>query len=348
MEVKVTFICFLFLKLLMRGHCFDQQEGLIPKFGIKKLFVFGDSYADTGNVIQMFREKPYGITYPGKPAGRYSNGHILTDYLAQYLGVKSPVPYRWRRYQKRHLHNGMNFAFGGAGVFQTVNLRPNLSSQIHYFERLIKQYSLYTQRDLEDSLALVTLSGNDYSSYILNGGNIGEIFTKFIPKVVNELESCLRRISGLGIKRIAVGSVPPLGCLPVFTKLSGFQQCNSFVNLMSEHNVLLNGTLSKLNDEIIATEFAVINLQAAFNTILSNKGDPNENLELPTPLKPCCLPIGSFDCGDVDSNGTKMYTLCDKPESAFFWDKAHPTQAGWHAVFQLLKSAFQDIAEFGH
>lgn len=54
----------------------------------KKLFVFGDSYADTGNIVKSQSpswKKPYGITFPGKPAGRFSDGRVLTDYIGNYV-----------------------------------------------------------------------------------------------------------------------------------------------------------------------------------------------------------------------------------------------------------------------
>lgn len=52
----------------------------------QKLFVFGDSYVDTGNtrIDQPGSWKnPYGITFPGKPAGRFSDGRVLTDYIGK-------------------------------------------------------------------------------------------------------------------------------------------------------------------------------------------------------------------------------------------------------------------------
>ncbi|CAH2057573.1 unnamed protein product [Thlaspi arvense] len=53
-------------------------------FQPKRIFVFGDSYADTGNNRKSVAKSwkvPYGITFPGKPAGRFSDGRVLTDYL---------------------------------------------------------------------------------------------------------------------------------------------------------------------------------------------------------------------------------------------------------------------------
>lgn len=52
--------------------------------GKLQLFAFGDSYADTGNLPSSFSKSwkfPYGITFPGKPSGRFSDGRVLTDYI---------------------------------------------------------------------------------------------------------------------------------------------------------------------------------------------------------------------------------------------------------------------------
>ena len=48
-----------------------------------KLFVFGDSYVDTGNrnFTASSWNKPYGITYPGRPAGHFSDGHVFSEYI---------------------------------------------------------------------------------------------------------------------------------------------------------------------------------------------------------------------------------------------------------------------------
>lgn len=65
-----------------RHHLHDEHQ--LYGFRPTKLFVFGDSYADTGNVRKSLAnswKEPYGTTFPGKPAGRFSDGRVLTDYL---------------------------------------------------------------------------------------------------------------------------------------------------------------------------------------------------------------------------------------------------------------------------
>jgi len=54
------------------------------KYSPTALFVFGDSYVDTGNIKLNEPgswKDPYGLTFPGKPSGRFSNGRVLTDYI---------------------------------------------------------------------------------------------------------------------------------------------------------------------------------------------------------------------------------------------------------------------------
>ena len=54
------------------------------------LFVFGDSYADTGNhdpidpSLNGWRY-PYGSTWPGIPTGRFSDGRVFTDYFGNCI-----------------------------------------------------------------------------------------------------------------------------------------------------------------------------------------------------------------------------------------------------------------------
>jgi hypothetical protein len=44
-------------------------------------YVFGDSYTDTGNGGNSV--VPYGITWPGYPHGRGSDGRIQVDYFGK-------------------------------------------------------------------------------------------------------------------------------------------------------------------------------------------------------------------------------------------------------------------------
>ncbi|XP_057466933.1 GDSL esterase/lipase At5g03610-like [Actinidia eriantha] len=311
-----------------------------------KLFVFGDSYADTGNNRKTQANSwkvPYGITFPGKPAGRFSDGRVLTDYLAKHLGLKSPIPYRWRKYGANKVWYGMNFAYGGTGVFNTLVLDPNMTTQIDFFQNLIKD-SVYKRRDLKSSLALVTLSGNDYSAFLANGGTAQDLIL-FITRVVNQLTVNLKRIHCLGVSKVAVTALQPLGCLPRSTIVNAFQQCNATENTAVDfHNSLLQQAVAKLNNESRGSPFVTLDLYSSFNKVLKSKGEFPGSVTFDTPLKPCCMGLSSdYYCGSINENGKKMYAVCDNPGGAFFWDMVHPSQAGWRAVYLALKSTLDKM-----
>lgn len=97
-------------------------------------------------------------------------------------------------------------------------------------------------------------------------------FPGFIKEVVDQSEVNLRRIHKLGVKKIAMASLQPLGCLPSNTGFTSFQRCNAsdnaYVNL---HNTLLHKAVAKLNNETKPSTFVIIDLYNAFLTVLENK-----------------------------------------------------------------------------
>ncbi|KAF5750496.1 GDSL esterase/lipase [Tripterygium wilfordii] len=352
--------CFTILLLLLRNQGVQGDSGHhnlhrrlltnrnLLSFRPNKLFVFGDSYADTGNnpiSASSSWKTPYGVTFPGKPSGRFSDGRVLTDYLARFMGVKSPIPYRWRKVGYKQVKYGMNFANGGTGVFETIFPGPNMTTQIDLFQQVINVEKVYAQTDLQNSLALVTVAGNDYSTYLARNGSIQGL-QAFIPLVVNQLAINLDRIHKIGIRKIALTGLQPLGCLPRSTVSSSFQECNDSENaLVNLHNSLLQQAVAKFNNnQTKDAPFVILDLYTAFMTVFQNKGDHPGSSKFENPLKPCCVGVSSeFSCGSVDGDGAKKYTVCDEPKSAFFWDGSHPSQEGWRTVYGALQSTLEQI-----
>ncbi|KAM1263077.1 hypothetical protein ACFX13_028793 [Malus domestica] len=321
--------------------------------GSMKFFVLGDSYVDTGNIrksVSPSWKEPYGITFPGKPAGRFSDGRVLTDYLAEYLGLRPPVPYALRKEANiSEVEKGMNFAYGGTGVFDTLVSEPNLTTQIDFFQQLVEQEKLYAKGDLiKSSIALVSVAGNDYATHMVKTGNGSEDLAEFTKSVVKQIAVDLRRIRDLGVPKIAVTAVEPMGCIPRLTSLLSYQNCSESLNLASVfHNQVLRQNVEQLNKESNNSAFVILDLYDAFSSAINPQKDRqgNTTFQIDEPLKPCCVGVSrEYSCGSVDgSTGAKKYSICSHPERSFFWDTVHPSQNGWHAVYSSLKSSLHQL-----
>ncbi|KAJ9684870.1 hypothetical protein PVL29_017047 [Vitis rotundifolia] len=250
------------------------------------------------------------------------------------MGIKSPIPYRYRNL--RLIKYGMNFAYGGTGVFDTLVAAPNITKQIDLFEQLLQE-KIYTRDDLKFSTALVSVSGNDYGIYLARGGSLRGL-PAYIVSVVNQLGLDLQRIHDLGVPKVAVMGIQPLGCLPEFTKEFSYEICNSTGNLAALfHNLLLTTMVEKLKPE---SKFVVIDMYDAFISAMKKFESETETSKL---LRPCCTGITSeYRCGDV-KNWEKKYNVCRVPKLAFFWDSFHPTQAGWDAIVSELGSSIVSL-----
>ncbi|KAL1557740.1 GDSL esterase/lipase-like protein [Salvia divinorum] len=324
--VFTLFICFIIASAVpSKGK--DDDGGR----NVKLLFAFGDSYADTGNLpsVSVSWKTPYGLTFPGEPSGRFSDGRVLTDYIASFFGVRAPLAYRRIKNfdAKSVVQNGINFAHGGSGVFQTLSDLPNMTTQIDFLQQLVEK-NVFSTHDLSSSIALVSVAGNDYGAYLARNGAFQGL-EGFSRSVINQLMSNVRRLNSFGIKKIFMTGIGPLGCLPQSTASNSYQNCNAALNNFSmSHNQLLEQNIFHLNSEAASPVFSYLDLYTSFLSALG--GVPNR-------LKPCC--IGG--CGGVDKNGEKRYVVCEDVSRSIFWDSIHPSDSGWGAVFSALRESMQ-------
>ncbi|KAF9687072.1 hypothetical protein SADUNF_Sadunf02G0055800 [Salix dunnii] len=303
-----------------------------PK-GSPKLFVFGDSYVDTGNWPQNVRgpwKEPFGITFPGKPNGRASDGRVLTDHIASFLGIESPTPYQLRNTSK-NTQQGLNFAYGGSGAFPTW-VKDTLTVQIDQFQQLLKE-NVYSRRwdlDYSSSVALVSTGLNDYSFYSAAKKGSKDGLPAFTEGLVNQLAADLQRINHLGVKKVVVATLPVMGCLPIhIIPPNSYQNCDEESNKNARiHNQLLLKAVEKLNtDDGNKSTFVVLDLYNAMASAIDQFRQANT--EYKNPLQSCCSKNVEFICS---AEG-----LCPNPKSSFFFDLAHPSDNGWNAIFSFLQ-----------
>ncbi|KAK6937986.1 GDSL lipase/esterase, partial [Dillenia turbinata] len=112
-----------------------QQEPQVPCF-----FIFGDSLVDNENyngllTFSRANHMPYGVDFPQGVTGRFNNGRIFVNALAQLLGFRSYIPpFPTVMVFGRWMPRGVNFASRVAGIREETsnNLRRYLSKCIFY------------------------------------------------------------------------------------------------------------------------------------------------------------------------------------------------------------------------
>ncbi|KAH9660187.1 GDSL esterase/lipase EXL3 [Citrus sinensis] len=111
--------------------CIKASRELQENEEIPALMAFGDSILDTGNnndLISVVKCNfpPYGMDFiGGKPTGRFCDGKVLTDLIAEGLGIKETVPaYLDPNLQSKDLPTGDLYGLGvrKIGVLSTLPL----------------------------------------------------------------------------------------------------------------------------------------------------------------------------------------------------------------------------------
>ena len=98
---------------------------------------------------------------------------------------------------------------------------------------------------------------------------------KYIKNVTDHLKSELKRIHELGVKKVAVTNLSPLGCTPLGAKDHRYKECDKDrSDAVIVHNKNLNEVVAQLGRarNSSQSEFLVLDLHCAFMSII-NQGD---------------------------------------------------------------------------
>ena len=237
-----------------------------------QLYVFGDSLSDTGNVFTASRGR-----VPASPYfdGRFSNGLIWVDYLAQDLGL-NPSP-------------NTNFAFGGAttGTNNTISpLLPGLQQQINGFTQANPTAD-------PNGLYVVWAGANDY----LGGG----VINPTIP--ITNISNAITSLAGIGAQNILVLNLGDLGSLP--GTRTDPQQSTNLSLLTSAHNSGLSQTIAALSPQLgSGVNLTLVDTNSLFNRVFANPAEFNF-----TNVTTACLSV--LSCASANQNAQNQYLFWD-------------------------------------
>lgn len=210
---------------------------------IKQLYVFGDSLSDVGTVFQST-----GGLYPPNPPyfqGRYSNGEVWVEYLANRLQL-SPAQTN-------------NTAWGGATTGSNGNHQSGNLSSSSLVPSLLTQVQSYVQTHQQaysSTLFVLWAGANDY----LQGEN-----QVAIP--VANLTQAITALVNVGAKRILVANLPDLGQLPA-TRTS--PSSASLTALTQAHNQGLRRSLKQLGQRYSDLQIATLDANTLYRKAITN------------------------------------------------------------------------------
>ncbi len=194
-----------------------------------RIFAFGDSLTDTGNLYELsggFPPAPYF-------QGRFSNGHIWVEQLADAFGMKI-VP-------------GDNYAVGGAttGLFNSNNglnggAYPGLLSEIANFK------ATRDAAEAQGALFVVWAGANDFFVGLKGGQAPAEIIGNGVGNTVQAIQ----QLCQTGARHIMVVNLPDLGLTP---EARAANMGAGLSQLSAAYNQVLESALDRLASAGIPT-----------------------------------------------------------------------------------------------
>ncbi|XVE61582.1 hypothetical protein DITRI_Ditri06bG0052100 [Diplodiscus trichospermus] len=307
---------------------------------VPALIIFGDSVVDVGNnnnLITLIKANfpPYGRDFvTHSPTGRFCNGKLATDFIAEFLGFTSyPAAYLSRDARGNALLTGANFASAASGLYdRTANLYGAipLTQQLNYYKEyqttLVNQVGEAKANDIiSGAIHVLSAGSSDYiQNYYINP-LLNRFYTQnqFSDILIRSYTTFIQNLYGLGARRIGVTTLPPTGCLPAAITLfgAGSNQCVARLNQDAmAFNNKLNSTSQSLLDKMPGLKLVVFDI---YQPLLDMVTMPTDNGFFES--RRACCGTGTLETS-VLCNALSLGT-CSNATSYVFWDGFHPSEA---------------------
>uniref|UniRef100_A0A0D9WCF2 GDSL esterase/lipase n=1 Tax=Leersia perrieri TaxID=77586 RepID=A0A0D9WCF2_9ORYZ len=325
-----------------------QLSGLMPGMtdGRCIVFNFGDSNSDTGNFIAaygLYLGPPSGRRFFHHPTGRWSDGRLYIDFIAEKLKISYLSPYM--ESSGSNFTSGVNLAVAGAAVSsnKTGAIPLGLDTQVNQFLHFKNR-----TRDLAAGAgAAATISEGEFTHdavYSIDAGQ-NDVALAFLagnltlPEINLQLAAAAARIGDAvralhatgGARKFWVYNTGPIGCLPQTLALRqkpgdelDAAGCLAAYNAAArQFNAELAAVCRRLAADLDDAVVVCVDMYGIKYDMFLNHG----RYGFDRPLMACCGHGGPpYNYANLKTCGQPTATACPEGERHVSWDGVHYTE----------------------
>ncbi|XP_038714205.1 GDSL esterase/lipase At3g26430-like [Tripterygium wilfordii] len=335
---------------------------------------FGDSNSDTGGLSAAFGQAPppNGETYFRSPAGRFSDGRLIIDFIAESLGL--PHLSAYLDSIGSNFSHGANFATAGSTIRpQNTTIAQSGYSPISVDVQFVQFSDFHRRSQIFRNQGKVfdeLLPREDYFSRALYTFDIGqndltagyklnmttEQVMAYVPDLLHQLSIVIKNVYAEGGTSFWIHNTGPVGCYPYVldrfyvtaAQIDKFG-CASPLNEVAQYfNNRLKEALVQLRKDLHMAAITYVDVYIAKYTLISQA----KRFGFERPLIACCGHGGKDNynryvkCGGKitkDGKDILITRSCKDPSTRIIWDGTHFTEAANKWVFnQIVNGSYSN------
>ncbi|KAK3026028.1 hypothetical protein RJ639_042520 [Escallonia herrerae] len=337
------------------------------------IFNFGDSNSDTGGLSAALGQAPppNGETFFHAPAGRYCDGRLIVDFMAESLRL--PYLSAYLDSVGSNFSHGANFATAGSTIrrqnttvyqsgYSPISLDVQSTqytdfhrrSQVYRSQGGMFQQVLPKEEDFSRALYTFDIGQNDLTAGYKLNMSIEQV-KAYVPDLMAQLSNIIKNVYAQGGRSFWVHNTGPVGCLPYVmdrfpitaAQIDRFG-CASPPNEVAQYfNVGLKEAVIELRKDLPLATITYVDIYSVKYSLISQA----KKLGFENPFLTCCGHGGKFNYNRFKRCGSKKIvngkeitvTSCKDPSVRINWDGIHFTETANKWIFdQIVDGSFSD------